>query len=91
MDVEAETAQLTEEVQNKIKKTNLERYGYENPWQDKSYIFKQYWSKILSWHDYVIPLFSEEDFKGKSFEYIPSEMKFPDGPGVEHASSWDEI
>ena len=29
--------------------------------------------------------------KGKSFEYIPNEMKFPDGPGVEHASSWDEI
>ena len=30
-------------------------------------------------------------YKGKSFEYVPSEMKFPDGPGVEHASSWDEI
>ena len=60
---------LTEEVQNKIKKTNLERYGYENPWQDKSNIFKQYWNIILAWHDYVIPLFSEEDFKGKSFEY----------------------
>ena len=30
-------------------------------------------------------------YKGKSFEYVSSEMKFPDGPGVEHASSWDEI
>ena len=30
-------------------------------------------------------------YKGKSFEYISSEMKFPDGPGVEHASCWDEI
>ena len=30
-------------------------------------------------------------YKGKSFEYTPSEMKFPDGPGVEHASCWDEI
>ena len=30
-------------------------------------------------------------YKGKSLEYIPSEMKFPDGPGVEHASCWDEI
>lgn len=60
---------LSEEVQNKIKKTNLERYGYENPWQDKSNIFKQYWNIILAWYDYVIPLFSEEDFKGKSFEY----------------------
>ena len=31
------------------------------------------------------------NFKGWSFEYVPSEIKFPDGPGVEHASSWDEI
>ena len=30
-------------------------------------------------------------YKGKSFEYVPSEMEFPDGPGVEHVSSWDEI
>lgn len=60
---------LSEEVQNKIKKTNLERYGYENPWQDKSNIFKQYWNIILSWHDYVIPLFSENEFKGKNGEY----------------------
>lgn len=30
-------------------------------------------------------------YQGKSFEYIPSEMKFPDGPSVEHASCWDEI
>ena len=31
------------------------------------------------------------NFKGWSFEYVPSEKDFPDGPGVEHASSWDEI
>ena len=31
------------------------------------------------------------NFKGWSFEYIPSKKEFPDGPGVEHASSWDEI
>ena len=31
------------------------------------------------------------NFKGWSFEYVPSEKEFPDGPGVEHASSWDEI
>lgn len=31
------------------------------------------------------------NFKGWSFEYVPSKEKFPDGPGVEHASSWDEI
>lgn len=31
-------------------------------------------------------------YKGKSFEYNPAEKpNFPDGPGVEHASSWDEI
>ena len=60
---------LSEEVQNKIKKTNLERYGYENPWQDKSNIFKQYWNIILTWHNYVIPLFSEKEFKGKHIEY----------------------
>lgn len=30
-------------------------------------------------------------YRGKSFEYAPSEMEFPDGPGAEHASSWDEI
>ena len=30
-------------------------------------------------------------YRGKSFEYVPSEMEFPDGPGVEHVSSWDEI
>ena len=30
-------------------------------------------------------------YKGKSFEYVPSEMKFPVGPGVEHASCRDEI
>ena len=31
------------------------------------------------------------NFKGWSYEYVPSEMEFPDGPGVVHASSWDEI
>ena len=31
------------------------------------------------------------NFKGWSFEYVPSKIKFPEGPGVEHASSWDEI
>lgn len=31
------------------------------------------------------------NFKGWSFEYVPSKKEFPDGPGVEHASSWDEI
>ena len=30
-------------------------------------------------------------YKGKSFEYVPSKMEFTDGPGVVHASSWDEI
>ena len=30
-------------------------------------------------------------YRGKSFEYVPSETEFPDGPGVEHVSSWDEI
>lgn len=30
-------------------------------------------------------------YMGKSFEYVPSEIEFPDGPGVKHASSWDEI
>ena len=31
-------------------------------------------------------------YKGKSFEIVPAEQpNFPDGPGVEHASSWDEI
>ena len=31
------------------------------------------------------------NYKGKSFEYIPSEIELFDGPGVIHASSWDEI
>jgi hypothetical protein len=31
------------------------------------------------------------NFKGWSYEYVPSKMEFPDGPGVVHASSWDEI
>ena len=31
------------------------------------------------------------NFKGWSYEYVPSKMEFPDGPGVIHASSWDEI
>ena len=31
------------------------------------------------------------DFKDCGFEYVPSQKEFPDGPGVEHASSWDEI
>ena len=56
-------------IKNKIKNTNLQRYGYENPWQNKTNIFKQYWNKILSWHDYVIPLFTEQEFKGKNISY----------------------
>ena len=31
------------------------------------------------------------DFKDWGFEYVPSNKEFPDDPGVEHASSWDEI
>ena len=31
------------------------------------------------------------NFKGWSYEYVPSKMEFSDGPGVVHASSWDEI
>ena len=31
------------------------------------------------------------NFKGWSYEYVPNKMEFPDGPGVVHASSWDEI
>lgn len=31
------------------------------------------------------------NFKGWSFEYVPSKIEFPDGTEVEHASSWDEI
>lgn len=31
------------------------------------------------------------DFKDCGFECVPSKKEFPDGPGVEHASSWDEI
>ena len=31
------------------------------------------------------------DFKDWGFEYVPSQKEFPDDPGVEHASSWDEI
>ena len=34
---------------------------------------------------------SNLDFKDWGFEYVPSQKEFPDGPGVEHASSWDEI
>lgn len=34
---------------------------------------------------------SNLDFKDWGFEYIPSKKEFPDGPGVEHASSQDEI
>ena len=31
------------------------------------------------------------NFKGWSYEYVLRKMDFPDGPGVIHASSWDEI
>ena len=34
---------------------------------------------------------SNLDFKDWGFEYIPSQKEFSDGPGVEHASSCDEI
>ena len=34
---------------------------------------------------------SNLDFKDWGFEYVPSKKEFPDGPGVEHALSWDEI
>lgn len=34
---------------------------------------------------------SNFDFKDWGFEYVPSQKEFPAGPGVEHASSWDEI
>ena len=34
---------------------------------------------------------SNLDFKDWGFEYVPSQKEFLDGPGVEHASSWDEI
>lgn len=34
---------------------------------------------------------SNLDFKDWGFEYVPSKKEFPDGPGVEHASSWDGI
>ena len=34
---------------------------------------------------------SNLDFKDWGFEYVPSKKEFPDDPGVEHASSWDEI
>ena len=31
------------------------------------------------------------DFKDWGFEYVPSQKEFQDSPGVEYASSWDEI
>ena len=37
------------------------------------------------------PNSGELNFKGWSFEYVPNKIEFPEGPGVEHASSWDEI
>lgn len=38
-----------------------------------------------------IPNSGHLNFKGWSYEYVPSKTEFPDGPGVIHASSWDEI
>lgn len=38
-----------------------------------------------------IPNSGHLNFKGWSFEYVPNKKDFPDGPGVEHASSWDKI
>lgn len=40
---------------------------------------------------YLLPTNGHLDFKDWGFEYIPSQKQFLDGPGVEHASSWDEI
>ena len=40
---------------------------------------------------YLLPTNGHLDFKDCSFEYVPSKKEFPDGSGVEHASSWDEI
>ena len=31
------------------------------------------------------------NFKGQNFEYASRKTEFPNGPGVVHASSWDEI
>ena len=40
---------------------------------------------------YLLPTNGHLDFKDWDFKYVPSQKHFPDGPGVEHASSWDEI
>ena len=40
---------------------------------------------------YLLPTNGHLDFKDWDFKYVPSQKQFPDGPGVEHASSWDGI
>ena len=58
----------TMEVQEKIKKTNLEKYGAENPVhseQIKKRIFKKNYQRILERiKDYVVPLFTEDEYHG---------------------------
>lgn len=64
----------TEEVQEKTRKTNLEKYGAENPVhseQIREKIFKKNYHRVLERiKDYVVPLFTEDEYHGwKSENY----------------------
>jgi G:T-mismatch repair DNA endonuclease (very short patch repair protein)/endogenous inhibitor of DNA gyrase (YacG/DUF329 family) len=57
------------ETLEKVKKTCLEKYGVDCQFKRKEIIeinLKKSWERILSWQDYVVPLFSFEDYSGYS-------------------------
>ena len=65
-----------QDIVNKIKETNLKRYGvetlfYSDEVNEKATIAKnnKVYSKILKMKEYVIPMFSREEFSGLNKEY----------------------
>ena len=51
----------------KIKQTCLEKYGVDCQFKRKDIIIKtlkKSWQRILTWKDYVIPLFTFDEYTG---------------------------
>ena len=51
------------DFQQKKKKTMKERYGNENYFQSKAFFYKIY-KKFKRWKDYIIPLFTKDEYTG---------------------------
>ena len=66
----------SKEIQNKAKNTVIQRYGVQNNFQTPENIakcnevkFEKVWKTILSWHQYIIPLFTKEQYAGRYKQY----------------------